>query len=159
LSDPEKKYEVRSEAARALGVMAIPASVRKYNYPLIAHSVGMLAADLGTQIDSLIPKRETASATSKAAPAPDSAKPAAKSPPNGKAAGKTAGKVAGEAPATPATRRANANPVKAQYLTALLIGPVYQAFEGVPGPRGDAGGLKRNAGGEAAEYSQQVFEL
>ena len=34
-----------------------------------------------------------------------------------------------------------ANPVKAKYLTALLIGPVYQAFEGVPGPRGDTGGL------------------
>ena len=36
---------------------------------------------------------------------------------------------------------------------------MYQAFEGSPGLRGDSGGLVRAATGEAATYSQQVFDL
>jgi hypothetical protein len=153
LADGEAKFEVRSEAARALGLMQIPPTVRKYNFPLIAHSVGLLAADLGTQINTLIPEREVKSATSKAATAPDAVKPAGKATSKGKAA-------AASAPtATTPARKPTTNPVKARYLTALLIGPVYQAFDGVPGARGDIGGLIRNSSGDGAAYSQKVFEL
>ncbi len=82
LADGDKKLELRSEAARALGLMQIPPSVRKYNFPLVAHSVGVLAADLGEQINELIPEHQLKSATSKAAAAPDAvkAKPAPKVP-------------------------------------------------------------------------------
>ncbi len=92
LADGDAKLEVRSEAARALGLMQIPTSVRKYNYPLVAHSVGLLAADLGTQINALIPEHTVKSAAAaKAAIAPDAAKASSKSPagklaPKGKAA-------------------------------------------------------------------------
>jgi hypothetical protein len=151
LADGEAKFEVRSEAARALGLMQIPPTVRKYNFPLIAHSVGLLAADLGTQINTLIPEHEVKSAASKAATAPDAAKPA------GKATSK--GKAAAAPTATTPARKPTTNPVKARYLTALLIGPVYQAFDGVPGARGDTGGLIRNSSGDGAAYSQRVFEL
>jgi hypothetical protein len=49
------------------------------------------------------------------------------------------------------------NQDKAKYLTALLIGPVYQAFDGVPGAR-DSGLLHASAG-EPAAYIQKVFDL
>jgi hypothetical protein len=108
------------------------------------------------------------SATTKAAAAPDTVKtkPAPKAP--AKAAAKPAGKALKTAkaslePASPAKdtakRPQSTNPIKARYLTALLIGPVYQAFDGNPGARGDAGGLLRNAGTEGAAYSQKVFDL
>ena len=86
LVDPEAKLEVRAEAARALGLMQITTVVPKYNFALVAHAAGLLAADLGTAIDS------TFSAN----------------PP-----------------------RAD-NLTKARYLTALLIGPVYETFNGAP---------------------------
>ena len=79
LADGDAKFEVRSEAARALGLMQITTAVRKYNYPLVAHSVGaLLAADLGTQINLLIPERMSRSAAGKAATAPDAAKASAR---------------------------------------------------------------------------------
>jgi hypothetical protein len=105
LSDASAKLEVRSEAARALGQMPISSAVSKYNYQLIAHSSGQLAAELGTRI----------------------------------ASGFTA------------------NQDKARYLTALLIGPVYQAFDGVPGARDS--GLLHTAGGAPATYVKKVFDL
>jgi hypothetical protein len=49
------------------------------------------------------------------------------------------------------------NPDKAKYLTALLVGPVYQAFDGVPGARDS--GLLHTTGGPSAAYVQQVFDL
>jgi hypothetical protein len=153
LADSSAKPEVRSEAARALGLMPITTAVRKYNFPLVAHSVGLLAADLATQVNSLIPERVAKSATAKAVMAPDAAKPA------GKAAKGKAKMEKAAAPAVKPPAPTPANPVRAKFLTALLIGPVYQAFEGVPGPRGDNGGLIRNANGEGVAYSQQVFEL
>ncbi len=96
LADGDAKLELRSEAARALGLMPIPATVRKYNFPLVAHSIGVLAADLGAQINELTPEHVVKSATRKTATAPDAAKPktAAKAPPAGKAAGKPAAKPA-----------------------------------------------------------------
>jgi hypothetical protein len=167
LADSDAKLEVRSEAARALGLMQIPTTVRKYNFPLVAHATGVLAADLGTQINALIPERELKTAAGKAVTAPDAVKPATK--PTGKPAAKLPGKLAGKtakgkaagapAPAEAAARPAATNPIKARYLTALLIGPVYQAFEGAPGTRGEAGGLVRIATGDASAYSQKVFEL
>ena len=151
LADGEAKVEVRSEAAKALGLMQITNAVPKYNYPLVAHSIGLLAADLGTQISSLVPARTVRTAGKAAAAPDDPAKPAPKVP-KGKGA-------AAPAPAPSATAPRAGNPQRAKYLTALLIGPVYQAFDGVPGAPGGAGGLVRSAPSEGAAYSQKVFEL
>ena len=105
LADGSAKLEVRSEAARALGLMPVAAAVPKYNFSLVAHSVGQLAAELGSRIATGY----------------------------------------------------NGNQEKAKYWTALLIGPVYQAFDGVPGARDS--GLLHAAGGPSAAYTQQVFDL
>ncbi len=151
LADGDSQFEVRAEAAKALGLMQITAAVRKYNYPLVAHSIGSLAADLGTQINLLTPERGIKSATQKAAAAPDVAKPTSKT-----AKGKAKPKFE-LAPAASAAPPPPPNPIKARYLTSLLIGPVYQAFDGVPGAR-DTGGLIHGTTGDGASYSQKVFE-
>jgi hypothetical protein len=49
------------------------------------------------------------------------------------------------------------NQDRAKYLTALLIGPVYQAFDGVPGAR--ESGLVHATGGPSAAYIQKVHNL
>jgi hypothetical protein len=49
------------------------------------------------------------------------------------------------------------NQDKARYLASLLIGPVYQAFDGVPGTRDS--GLLHATGGASATYIQKVFDL
>ena len=105
LADGAAKLEVRSEAARALGQMPIASAVSKYNYPLVAHAAGQLAAELGNRIATGF----------------------------------------------------STNQDKAKYLTALLIGPVYQAFDGVPGARDS--GLLHATGGPSAAYVQKVFDL
>ena len=51
----------------------------------------------------------------------------------------------------------NVNQDKARYLASLLIGPVYQAFDGVPGTRDS--GLLHATGGASATYIQKVFDL
>jgi hypothetical protein len=83
LTEFQAKPEVRAEAARSLGLMEVTAIVPGYNYGLIAHAAGQLAADLGAQIGSSFKN----------------------------------------------------NPVKSRALTVLLAGPIYQAFDGVPGMR------------------------
>ncbi len=50
LADPKARPEVRAWAAWALGLMRVNPQLAKYNYSLIAHSVGVLAADLGEKI-------------------------------------------------------------------------------------------------------------
>jgi hypothetical protein len=106
LTDFQAKPEVRSEAARALGLMEITSSaVRGYNFPLVAHASGLLAAELGTQIGSNFKN----------------------------------------------------NPLKSRYLTVLLAGPVFEAFDGVSGMRDS--GLVHMTTGESAAYVSQVFEL
>ena len=55
LVDGQAKPEVRAEAAKALGLMPISSAVPKYNYDLVAHSIGWLAADLGAEIGTLVP--------------------------------------------------------------------------------------------------------
>jgi hypothetical protein len=52
LTDYQAKPEVRSEAARALGLMEITSAVPGYNYGLVAHASGQLAVELGTLIGS-----------------------------------------------------------------------------------------------------------
>ena len=89
--------------------MQITSAVNKFNFPLVAHAAGLLAADLGTEINSLYPE----------------------------------------------TGRTSENLTKAKYLTALLIGPVYQSFEGVSRDSG----LLRIATPPALTYVQQVFNL
>ncbi|MGP0070186.1 MAG: hypothetical protein ACLQGP_42130 [Isosphaeraceae bacterium] len=50
------------------------------------------------------------------------------------------------------------NPAKARYLTALLIGPVYQAFDGITNQR-DSGGLLHTASPGTQKYVENVFNL
>jgi hypothetical protein len=50
LADPKARPEVRAWAAWALGLMRVNPQLGKYNYTLIAHSIGVLAADLGEKI-------------------------------------------------------------------------------------------------------------
>ena len=104
LADSNTKLEVRSEAARALGVMQISSAVSKYNFQLVAFTIGQLAADLGNRI----------------------------------------------------ANDYSTNQDKARYWSALLIGPVYQAFEGSAGMRDS--GLLHATGGASGAYVQQVFD-
>ena len=50
LADPEARPEVQAWSAWALGMMKVPGSVSPYNFTLIGHEIGELAADLGKQI-------------------------------------------------------------------------------------------------------------
>jgi hypothetical protein len=114
LADPEERFEVRAEAARALGLMPITSAVPKYNYPLIAFATGQLTLDLATKINTCF------SGDLKKAKQLD-------------------------------------QPDKARYLAALLVGPVYQAFEGVADAR-DSGLLHAGIAGPPAAV-QKTFEL
>jgi len=105
LNDVQAKPEVRSEAARALGLMEITSAVRGYNFPLVAHATGQLAAEVGSLVGSSFKN----------------------------------------------------NPVKSRYLTVLLAGPVFEAFDGVQGMRDS--GIIHMANGDAATYVSQVFDL
>jgi hypothetical protein len=140
LADTDSKPEVRAEAARALGLMQIGASVPRYNYDLVAHSIGMLAADLGAAIDKLVPGP-------RAKPAPPAAPAKITSK---KASVKTAPPAAKPAKTGPPT-----NMDKAKYFTSLLVGPVWQSFDGVSGQR--ESGLLHAAG--APGYAGKVFPL
>ena len=112
LADPKAKLEVRAEAARALGLMQITSAVPKFNFPLVSYWAGMVAADLGDQVNALYPEK----------------------------------------PTTPIDN------TKPRYLTALLIGPIYQAFDGISTQR-DSGGLLRTASATTQDYVQTVFNL
>jgi hypothetical protein len=85
--------------------MQINRQVPNYNFSLIAHAIGQLAAELGDAIGSKFPSNE----------------------------------------------------IKARYLTSLLIGPIFQSFDGVPGA--SSSGLTHNAAGTAVPFVNQVFEL
>ena len=50
LADPETKPEVRAWAAWALGMMKVPNAVAPYNFTLIGHEIGGLAAELGKKV-------------------------------------------------------------------------------------------------------------
>src|SRR5262249_24491815 len=104
--------EVRAEAARALGLMQITSAVPRYNFALVAHAAGELAADLGGAIEP----------------------------------------VYGVEKDKPARVE---NGTKARYLAARLLGPVSEAFEGVPEQQGS--GLLRADSGPAGAYVQKVF--
>jgi hypothetical protein len=138
LADADSKPEVRAEAARALGLMQIGASVPKYNHDLVAHSVGLLAADLGTAIGNLVPGPPV----KPAAPAPTAK------------AGARAVSAKTPAPSQPAKPARTTNMAKAKYFTSLLVGPVYQAFDGVSGLR-ESGLLH----GASPAYAEKVFPL
>jgi hypothetical protein len=57
----------------------------------------------------------------------------------------------------PDTPKIVENTTKAKYLTALLVGPVYQAFDGISTQR-DSGGLVRiSSGASGSDYVQSVF--
>jgi hypothetical protein len=59
LTDPEGRIDVRAEAGWALSMMEIQAGINGYNFPLIAYSVGELAAILGDRIREIYPKNPT----------------------------------------------------------------------------------------------------
>jgi HEAT repeat protein len=50
LTDPDAHPDVRAEAAWALGMMRVNPAITKYNFPLIAYSIGEVAADLGEKV-------------------------------------------------------------------------------------------------------------
>jgi len=151
LADGQAKPEVRAEAAKALGLMPITSQVPKYNYNLVAHTIGLLAAEVGTEIGTLVPSRPVRAA------APAAAAKAAGRNPAGKGAGRSIAAKAAAAPSTPDKAPVQTNPAKAKYLTALLIGPVYQAFDGVAGLR--ESGLCHVTADRAPGFTENVFEL
>jgi len=142
LADADSKLEVRAEAAKALGLMQINAGVPKYNYDLVAQTTGLLAADLGAEIGTNWPNSPVRAAA---------LNPSAKATAAKKNLAKTS------VPSTPAKPAVATNPAKAKYLTALLVGPVYQAFDGVTGLR--ESGLLHAVGGSSPAYAEKVFAL
>ncbi len=147
LTDGQAKPEVRAEAAKALGFMQITPTVPKYNYDLVAHSIGLLAAELGTKIATLVPSPPVRAVAAKGAGRSAAARGAAAA----KAAAKPAGPNAPAAPVVPT------NPAKARYFTALLIGPVYQALDGETIAR--ESGLCHATANPTPAYSAKVFEM
>jgi hypothetical protein len=55
LTDPNARLEVRAEAGWALGMMQIPGAITDYNYAMIAHSLGEVAAALGERARETFP--------------------------------------------------------------------------------------------------------
>jgi hypothetical protein len=141
LADPEARLEVRAEAARALGLMPITAAVPKYNHNLVAHAIGSLAADMAAEIGDLVPTPPVRAATKKAQTKGSANKAPAET-----------------AAATPLAKpAAQGNLAKAKYYAALLVGPIFQAFDGVQGLR--ESGLLHSATGQNPAYAQKVFDL
>jgi hypothetical protein len=56
LTDPQARLEVRAEAGWALGMMQVQAGIAGYNFTLLAHTVGDVAATLGERIHEVYPK-------------------------------------------------------------------------------------------------------
>jgi hypothetical protein len=50
------------------------------------------------------------------------------------------------------------NPVKSRYLTVILVGPVYEAFNGVEGKR-ESGLVPITSAGDSGSYVSAIFEL
>ncbi len=50
VTDPEAKPLVRAEAAWALGMFRVPDTLKPYNYALVGHEIGKLAASIGDEI-------------------------------------------------------------------------------------------------------------
>lgn len=59
LTDPDARLEVRAEAGWSLGMLQVQAGIAEYNYSMIAHSIGELAATLGGRIREIYPKNAT----------------------------------------------------------------------------------------------------
>jgi hypothetical protein len=114
LADSEERFEVRAEAARALGLMQISSVVPKYNYSLIAYAIGQLTVDLASRINTCF---------------------------------------SGD----PKKAKQLDQPDKARYFAALLVGPIYQAFDGVSGLR--ESGLVHASVGDSETFLKQSFEL
>ncbi len=112
LADTEARLDVRSEAARALGLMNV-SSVPRYNHRLVAYGIGLVAADVGDDFNELFVEK----------------------PPSVQ------------------------NRPRAQYLAALLAGPVYQSLEGVP-DRSNSGVVQSASNDqESARYVRKVMDL
>jgi hypothetical protein len=112
LADPDAKTEVRAEAARALGLMQVNA-VPRYNFKLVAHYAGLLAADVAAEFSDQY----------------------SDNPPRSE------------------------NPTRAKYLAALLIGPVFQCFDGVQGESNSGILQTGKADTESLKYTQKVFDM
>lgn len=139
LADPEAKPEVRAAAAWALGMVRVNPAVSGYNFNLIAHHIGRFAAEIGEQAAQSFPR------------------PKVKPKPAAKAAEKPAAK--GEAaPEEPAEAEPAGNQTLSEYLSGLLVAPVFQAFNGVDGMR-ESGLLKQPNLGQAAANVKQVADL
>ncbi len=109
LAETKARSEVRAEAARTLGLMQISNAVPNYNFPLIAYASAQLAGRLGDQIAACYTEEKVKAKDT------DTDKEKSKN--------KDTSKVK------------PLNATKAEHLTGLLVGPLYQAFEGQPGAR------------------------
>jgi hypothetical protein len=56
LTDPDARLEVRAEAGKALGMMQVQAGINRYNYSMIAHQLGEIAATLGERVRKAYPE-------------------------------------------------------------------------------------------------------
>jgi hypothetical protein len=152
LTDSEATPEVRATAAWALGQVRVNPAVSGYNFALVSYTIGQLAADFGGKAAASFP-----------IPKPK-ARPAAKD------AAKGAGKAAAEKEKAKAKEAANeaaaedpgdtadaGNPTLSEYLSGLLVGPLFQAFNGLEGSR-DSGLLKQPNLGQSASYVKQVAD-
>ena len=106
LADPGAKPEVRAAGALALGMMRVNPAVARYNFGLIAHEIGLLAAELGETINKSF----------------------------------------------------SGNPTRSNYLTGLLVAPIFQAFNGMEGVR-ESGLLKAVGSGPSQAAVKQIADL
>ena len=112
LADTDAKFEVRAEAARALGLMQVNA-VPKYNFKLVAYYAGLLAADLASEINEQF----------------------SDNPPRAE------------------------NPTRARYMTALLVGPVYQSSMGSRERATPGSSSRGRPTPSRLKYTQKVFDM
>ena len=143
LADPEAKPEVRAAAAWALGMVRVNPAVSGYNFNLVAHHIGRFAAEIGAQAAQSFPKPKAKPKAAAKAAEKAAAKPAAKD------------EAAHEEPAAPEPA---GNQTLSEYLSGLLVAPVFQAFNGVDGVR-ESGLLKQPNLGQAATIVKQVADL
>jgi hypothetical protein len=145
LIDPDATPEVRATAAWALGQVRVNPAVSGYNFALVSYTIGQLTADFGGKAAASFPI------------------PKPKPRPAEKGASKATGKAAEKAKAIDVAVEelgdtADAgNPTLSEYLSGLLVGPLFQAFNGLEGSR-DSGLLKQPNLGQSASYVKQVAD-
>jgi hypothetical protein len=151
LADPEANPRVRATAAWALSMMRVNPQVSKYNYALIAHEIGSMAAEFGEKADEAIPVPPK-----KPKPAAKKDKDEPKAKPKAKA--KKDEDQEADAPEEESNAAAPvANPTLAELYASLLAKELFEAFRGTEGAR--ESGLLNASLGPAATVARQIADL